>query len=234
MKLGVSTGSFYKPGKWIGTQKAIKEISKLDIKNIELGFIDFERVFKFDLKQAKKDLKGFKTIGIHLPAIHYKKNKETEFVTKVMFLLYKKLKADYVVTHSGWVKNPHYLKNKKWKVLIENDTGSYKTGYKKFGNFIKKHKFNVLLDVNHASDYGLKEVNNYIKNFKNKIKVVHLAGGHKRKSIWHKSFSKATKKFLKSIESIKKLNIPIIIEDNKIGVRELKKEIKKVKEWFNV
>ncbi len=232
MKLGISTGSFFRFGKWIGTQKAIKEISKLGVKHIEIGLIDFERVFKLDLKQAKKDLKGFKTIGIHLPAIHYKKNKETEFVTKVIYHLYKKLKADYVTVHSGWIKNPYYLKNKKWKVLIENNTQRHKVGYRKFGNFIKKHKFDMLLDVAHASDYGLKEVGNYVKNFK--IKAVHLSGGHKRKSVWHKSFSQATKKFLKSIESIKKLNVPIIIEDNKIDVKKLKKEIKKVKKWLSV
>ena len=126
------------------------------------------------------------------------------------------------------------LKKKKWNVLIENDTGNYKTGYRKFGNFIKKHRFNMLLDVNHASDYSEKEVSNYIKNYKNKIKIIHLAGGHQRKTVWHQPFSKATKKFLKSIEPIKQLKIPIVIEDNKITTKELKKEIKKVKKWFSV
>jgi len=230
-KLSVSTGSFWKPGKWLGHNQAIRKISKLNVKNIELCLLDFEEIFNLNVLQAKKDLKKFKTIGIHLPGHYYRKDKETKFVVDVMHFIYKTLKADYVVVHMDWLKNPHHLKKKKWNILVENVTGRHKVGYQKFSNFIKKHKLNMLLDVNHASDYGEKEIQNYIKKLKNKIKAVHLAGGHDKKK-FHKDFSKASKKFLKSLEPIKELNCPIVLEMSRITFKQLKKEIKEVKEWF--
>lgn len=236
MKLSVSTGSFWKKGDWIGTNQAIKEISKLKVKNIELCLINLDDILaNFNLLKAKKDLKKFRIIGIHMPAFHYKKDRQTRFVVKLMHHLYTALKAKYVVVHANWLKDPYWLKKRKWNILIENSTGYHQIGHKKFINLIKKHRFNMLLDVNHASDYGEKETTNYVKKLKNKIKVIHLAGGHQYKTVWHKSFSKATKKFLKSIEPIKTLNALIVIEDNKKTVKdkELKKEIEKVKEWLN-
>ena len=152
----------------------------------------------------------------------------------VKIKLYQINDCDYVFSTSLKEAIESYLKNKKWNVLVENVTGKHKIGHRKFKNFIKKNKFNVVLDVNHAGDYGPNEVSNYVKDLKNKIKVVHLAGGHQPGTVWHKSFSKASKKFLKSIEPIKKLNALIVIEDNKKTAKNkpLKKEIKEVKKWF--
>lgn len=232
MNLSISTGSFYSPQGWIGTNRSIKAISKLGVKNIELCLITFDKLVGFNLAQAKKDLRKFKIVGIHLPSFIYQKDAETKRVVDYYYYLYCLFKASYVVVHHGWAKDPYYLKKKKWLLLIENVPGHHKVGHRKFSRFIKKHHLNMLLDVNHASDYGLKEVGNYIKHFKNKIKVVHLAGGHKRNSVWHRSFSKAPKKVIKSFEPIKKLNVLFVLEDNKLTVKKLKKEIKKVKAWF--
>jgi len=234
MNLSISTGSFYSPKGWIGTNRAIRAVSKLGLKNIELCLISFDKFPGFNLPQAKKDLKKFKVVGIHLPSMYYQKDAETQRAVDYLHYIYWALKANYVVVHRNWVKNPYFLKKKPWLVLVENDTGHHKTDYKKFGRFIKKHRLNMLLDVNHASDYGLKEVSNYVKHFKNKIKAVHLAGGHQKKSVWHRSFSKASEKLIKSFEPIKRLDALIVLEDNKLNVKKMKKELQAVKKWFGV
>ena len=145
MKLGISTGSFWKPGRWFGHNQAIRKIAKLKVKNIELCLIDFEDTLaNFNLLPAKKDLKKFKTIGIHLPAFYYSKNKDSKFVTKVMHYIYKKTRAKYAVVHVNWIKDPYWLKKRKWNVLIENATGHQKIGHRKFINYVKKHRLNAL------------------------------------------------------------------------------------------
>ena len=84
----------------------------------------------------------------------------------------------------------------------------------------------------HSYTINKNETLKLVEAFKDRITQIHLSGTYRKKH--HQSMRIVTKDFLKSIEPIFDLDVPIIIEEDiKIkDIGEVKKEISMIKKLF--
>ncbi|MFA5931680.1 MAG: hypothetical protein WC821_05215 [archaeon] len=89
--------------------------------------------------------------------------------------------------------------------------------------------FNMCLDVSHAYDWGASETQRVVSKWKHRIKQIHFSNNRYHKD--HLMFKKVSKDFLKSIDPIRELNVPIIIEEDMgtPNLQEIKEEIKRIR-----
>ncbi|MBW2994231.1 hypothetical protein KY315_02315, partial [Candidatus Woesearchaeota archaeon] len=76
-KIIVSTGNFWDGKNPLDNIKAIKKIAKLDVDGIEITFTDPKYIEGFFSNELRNVLRKFKIIGMHMPAIKYKRDKKT-------------------------------------------------------------------------------------------------------------------------------------------------------------
>ena len=216
----------------------LDHLKELDISGIEITFATKERLYSHNPPaEIDQSLRRFRYIAIHAPFHLVKEAKNEEEVIKqldIIAKLYSELKAKNVIIHPDNLPPPEILSKYHFKVSIENLRKKRNITISKLRKIFKQyHKISFCLDTSHAYSWSKYETGKLIKAFKNKITQVHLSACYKGKD--HQSLRKATKDFLFSIASIKKLDIPIIIEaySKKIAFEFLKKEIEYIKKFLN-
>ncbi|MBW2986748.1 hypothetical protein KY333_05250 [Candidatus Woesearchaeota archaeon] len=232
-KIIVSTGNFWDGKNPLDNIKAIKKIAKLDVDGIEITFTDPKYIEGFFSNELRNVLRKFKIIGMHMPAIKYKRDKKTKDIIKKCYCLYRLLNADYAVLHLNWLKDPDLFKGTRWNIVVENGGSKHGLLAKDMHNFLKKYKrFKTVLDVNHAYETG--EIAEYVKKLKNRIYAVHLGGGEIKGKHTHRPFFKASKDYLDACEPIKKLECPIVLEYSFPEKQsQIDSDIQRIRNWLN-
>jgi len=217
----------------------IKYAKKLDISGVEITFATKEELYSFKLsKNNKLWLRRLSYITIHAPfkLIRASKNKE-EIIRQLNIIsnLYNDIKAKCVIIHPTDLPPPKILRQYNFTIATENLAKRKHITIRDLKkNFKKYPKIKLCLDVSHAYLWSKYETNNLIKAFKNKISLIHFSGTYRNKE--HQPLKNITKDFLSSIQPIKKLKVPIIIEED-IKIKNLKfvkEEIKIIKKLINL
>lgn len=209
-------------------------ISKLDIAGVEYTY--GKNLNERPIKEKEFDLlKDYSYISFHSPflfSLYYLKENEFYDQLSLMEYNYSKLNAKAIVTHPEQTNYFPDKINSKMNFLTENMNLSKRKKRLKngFENTIKKRPdFDLCIDINHCYSWGIDETERIVKKWKNKIKQVHFSNNRYGKG--HLPFEKVSKDFLKSIEPLKDLNVPIIIEEDMpyTKIKDIKEEIKRVK-----
>jgi endonuclease IV len=212
----------------------IDVISKLDIDGIEYTYGKYynERI---PLKKDFDVLKNYSYVSIHSPfklSLDLMDKKEFFSTFKKIEKDYKKMNAKNIVVHP--TQNDFFPKklNSKMNFVTENlnpkkGKNRPKLGFEKILN--KNKNWGLCLDVSHAYGWGIEETERIVKKWKKRIKEVHFSNN--RYHIDHLSFEKVSRDFLKSIEPLKELDVPIIIEEDMrySKISEIKKEVERVR-----
>jgi endonuclease IV len=222
-KICFATGNLFR---LIGKRDIMEIISNLDIYGVEYTYGKYYN----ERKPNEKDfeiLKNYDFVSIHAPfrlSTDLVTKKEFEKTIKLIKNDYEKMNAKHIVFHPTQ-KIPAKLP--KMNYVTENlnpKKGFYrpKNGFETILN--TKSDWNLCLDVSHAYDWGVDETQRIVKKWNKRIKSVHLSNNRYHRD--HLNFEKVSKKFLKSIEPIKDLNVPIIIEEDMkyTKISEIKKE----------
>ena len=232
-KLCFATGSLRR---LMGKKDVMGIISKLDVDGVEYTYGKFygER----PLSESDFDiLKNYKYNSVHSPfKLSFDLVSEIEF-NKTMNLIvkdYKKMKATQMVVHPQNIL-PNKLPNLNF--VTENMTPKKNISGRRlsFEKVLNQNKdFGLCLDASHAYFWGIEETERIVKKWKKRIKQVHFSNNRYNKD--HLTFEKVGRNFLKSIEPILDLNVPIVIEEDMhyIKVSDIKKEIKRVKEILSL
>ena len=102
----------------------------------------------------------------------------------------------------------------------------------KLKKIIKEYNLGLCLDVAHSYFWSEKETKKLIDEFKEVITQVHFSNNYKGKD--HLPFNKVSKRFLRSIDPLKKFNVPIIIEEDiKTKDFDWNREISNIKRILN-
>jgi sugar phosphate isomerase/epimerase len=202
----------------------MKYIRKLDVSGVEITFASKEALYSFKLsKNDKSWLKSLDYISIHAPFNLVKESKNKEEVIKqlsAILKLYEDVNAKNVVIHPDDLPNLKILEKYKFNISTENlPPGRHITlSYlRKILNTYPNIRF--CLDVSHAYTHSKYETNKLINAFKHKISQIHFSGTYRRR--YHQSLRSVTGDFLSSIQHVKELSVPIIIEES-IETKSLK------------
>lgn len=214
--------------------------ANLDIDGLELTLAQKEDVFLTKLSTAnKKWLMSLDYVTIHAPfKLMRAADNEEEIIKQLDIIakLYPKIKARNVIIHPRDLPEPETLKRYDFNISTEN------VRFKKRGGitisnlkkiFCKYPKIKLCLDVAHAYTWSKYETRKLVKNFKNRISQIHFSGTYRKKD--HKSLRIVTRNFMESIEPIKGLDAPIVIEEDfkRRNLKFVREEIEFVKKIFN-
>lgn len=212
----------------------IKYVRMLDISGVEITLATSQELLGFKLSSDdSKWLRGLEYVSIHAPFFDFGDIEDARLL-KIYFdrlaELYKEVNAKNIVIHPDQLPPKDLLKKYDFKISTENleaKRRNYISDLKKI--FAQYPKMGLCLDVLHAYTFGENEAGGLIKEFKNRITQVHFSGTYRKKR--HQSLKVVTSIFLRSIEPIKKLDVPIVIEEDMEvkSIKYLKDEVAYIK-----
>jgi len=232
-KLCFATGCLWK---LVGKVDVMDFISNLDIDGVEYTY---GRYYD-ERKPTAKDfdiLKNYKYNSIHAPfrlSLDLMEKNEFDLVINKVVVDYKEMNSKHIVFHPGIVL-PSELP--KLGYVTENlnpkkGKNRPRLGFEKI--LTERKDWGLCLDASHAYDWGEEETGRIVKEWKHRIKAVHFSNN--RYHVDHEPFVKVSKSFLRSIEPLKELDVPFVIEEGShfTELGDVKKEIKRVRDILSL
>jgi hypothetical protein len=208
-------GNIWKWEKSINRAGLLDYIMKLDVDGVELTLAKKEEIFAF--KPNKKQLKWLrkqKYVSIHAPFRLVKNAADEEEIIRQLDKIqeiYDLVGAKTVIIHPTNLPRLELLKRYSFHFSIENLPKKRHTTVDKMAKMIKQYHSSLCLDVTHAYFWSRKETARYVNRFKGNISEVHLSGNYMKKD--HLSLREVTRTFMESIEPLRLIDAPIIIEE---------------------
>ncbi len=188
-----------------------------------------EEEINYLLKIGKDKLKYFKYVSFHTPSFLYKNNKNTRKILQKFSLLREKLAIQNFVFHTDKKNDWTFLSSYNIPISVENmdNKKNYGKTIEEMKKILEKYNFGLTLDLQHCytNDKKMKLTKNFHEELGEKIKEYHLSGFSKNKN--HAPLFKTEEKEI--IFSLKKRNIPIILEGVFSSLKDAKKELIYVK-----
>jgi len=214
----------------------LRYLKNLDLSGVEFTFPTENALYAFRL--SKENLSWLKTlpyVTIHAPFnLFFEENQDNILhQMDIISSLYDTIRAENVIIHPTRSNAIELLKHFSFKVSIENMPPKMHfdgIGLKKI--FAAHPDFQFCLDVSHAYLWSKHETEKLINIFGERISQIHLSGTYRRKS--HQSLLTVTDDFMHSIQCIKTLNVPLVIEEdfeNK-SIAIVKKELSFIRRLF--
>ena len=216
----------------------IQYARNLGVDGVEITFSSKEELYSFKLSEEDvKWLKSLEYVTIHAPFKLKSKSKDEQEIIKqceIILKLYQQINAKNVIIHPLDLPSPELLAKFPFKVSTENLTKKKNVTITDLQKIFQKYpKIGLCIDVAHAYLWSKDETQKLIDAFGDRITQFHLSGTYKKRD--HQSLRKVTKNFISSIEPIKRLNVPIVIEEDFLikNLNYLHEEVKYIKRMFN-
>ena len=212
-------------------------MKELDVSGVEITLATREELYSFNpSNDNKKWLTNLDYVTIHAPFTLFLES-EDEIVRQIekISILYKNIHAQNVIIHPYYeLPDPTIIKACDFEVSIENlpkKCASFGSGLRKI--LFTNSQLKLCLDVSHAYTWSGQETANLIDEFGERISQIHLSGTFYGKD--HQSLRKVSNRFLHSIQPVKNLDVPIVIEENMSpgSIDYVKEEINYIKTLMN-
>jgi len=215
--IGFALGSIWRWMKGSNRAQLIDYLKELNIDGVEITLGTKEELYSFRLTPSQVSwLKKLDYVSIHAPFRLVRRADTPEEVIKqlnIISRLYKQVNAKNVIIHPNDLPSPKVLASYDMNFSTENLPKKRKVTIAKLASTLKKYPhMGLCLDVAHAYLWSRSETEKLVKRFSKRITEVHFSGTYRKKD--HLSLQKVTKQFIKSIQPIKSLNVPIIIEED--------------------
>jgi len=218
----------------------INFVKKLDISGVELTFSTKEELYAFRLsKPNKKWLRDLEYVTIHAPFRLYQKAANEEEVIKqinVISKIYHDLNCKNVIIHPETeMFNLDLLNECEFEISVENLPQKSSISILNLREILDKYShIKFCLDISHAYSWSKFETGKLIEVFQDRISQIHFSGSYRKKD--HQSLQKVSKAFLFSIQPIKQLKVPIVIEEDMEpnSLEYVKGEIEYIKNFFQM
>ncbi len=211
-------GNFWKFLKSNNRAELIQYIEKLKVDGIEIGLSKREDLFGLSFnKEQKKYLKELKYVSIHLPVGAVKDCFDKEVIKSMdkVIGLYNEINAQCIVIHPDALPSAEIFEKYKDKArwLTENLDKFSGYGIKELMVVFEKYPYlGLCLDVCHCLTWGSDNANELVREFGDRIFQIHMSNFDGEKQ--HTQVKGASGEFLKHLESIRKFNVPIVIEED--------------------
>ena len=233
MVIGFNNGVFYRLGFDRLSEKIINAFRINNVNAIEFSCIN-EKIIDNLLNASPKDYKCFEYISVHAPDINYGINEISHRILKKIKKISRLFNVQNIIIHPDVVDD--------WSIF--NDYNSLPISIenmderKKFGKtvsdiktLLNKYNFGFTLDLQHCfvNDNKMKLAEDFQELFKSRIVEYHISGYDKNLS--HHPLYKTKQDII--IKSLKRNDIPIIIESNFDQLDDIKHELAYIKDKIN-
>jgi endonuclease IV len=234
----LALGNIWRWNKSKNRNALLNYIKNLDISGVELTFATKDDLYSFKLSNKNKLwLENLNYVSIHAPFWLFKDSENVEEVfhqLNCIRKIYHQIGAKRVVIHpEPELIQSDILNEYAIKFSIENLPRKNNVPVSCLKKILRKYpQMDLCLDTSHAYSWSKYETGKLIQTFKEKISQIHFSGSYRRKQ--HVSLRKVSKNFLFSIQPIKHLDVPVVIEeDMKIkSLKYLRDELEYTKRLF--
>ncbi len=212
MILSIATGNMYRWHQPKDTNQLIGYCRELDIDGVELTYAGKEEFLDQPITQENiRYLSSIEYVSIHSPFKHtFKGNEESIDLLAKLSDLYRKVKAKNMIIHPDKIARYSMVDDDIY-VSTENLHKKGRYNFQEISIVLEKNpKIGLCLDVCHAFSISDEETGLIVERWKDRISQVHLSSVFRSRR--HLPMQKASKRFLKSIEPIKDLSVPIVLE----------------------
>lgn len=226
--------------RWTASQnigELVDYTKELDISGVEVTFASKEELYAFALSGDDKSwLRNLDYVSIHAPfrLISESDNNE-ELIGQLDMIadLYKEINARNIVIHPDELPFPEILENYRLHFSTENLPLLGSAGITDLRNVFDTYpEMKLCLDVSHAYLHSERETGYLVDAFSERISQVHFSGATEHAD--HLSLRQVTERFMSSIQPIKGLHVPIVIEEDieSKNLEEVREEIRCIKAIF--
>lgn len=228
--LSFALGNIWRWTKSKNRDVLIPYVRELDVSGIEITFALKEELYSFRLSEDNRSwLRSLDYVTIHAPFDLIGGSAGKDEVIRqldIISALSDDVNAGNIIIHPDNLPPPEILKEYGFNVSTENLPPKSRISMPDLKRVLDRYpEIGLCLDVSHAYLWSKHETRRLVKAFKDRITQVHLSGTYKRKD--HQSLRSVTRAFLYSIQPVKELNVPIVIEEDieTKSLRFVKKEI---------
>lgn len=190
----------------------LKYTKDLDINGIEITLSDKEELYSFNLSHENENfLEKLEYISIHAPFKLISNSEEQGLLRLHVYLLNnlsRKVKSKNMIIHPNEIPFS-LIKDYSFKVSSENMSNN--TNYD-LDSILEHPEIGLCLDVSHAYKISKEETSKLIERHRERITQVHFSSFKNGKN--HQSVIDADNGFYESIERLKELTCPIVIEED--------------------
>lgn len=213
----------------------INYVRELDISGVELTLAFKDELYSFKLSEDDKSwLRNLDYVSIHAPFRLIERSESKEEVIRqldIISRLYDDIDAKNVIVHPTDLPTPEILEKYNFNISTENLPPKRNVTISDLEKILGSYpKIKLCLDVAHAYLWSKHETGKLVKAFKEKISQVHFSGTYRKKD--HQSLRSVGKDFLFSIQPLRELNVPIVIEETmeEKDLKFVKEEIRYVRD----
>jgi hypothetical protein len=203
---------------------------QLDISGVEITLASKDELFSFQLSEEDR------TWLLHAPfrlVSESANQKELMSQLKLLSDLYQSVNAKTIVIHPDEMPDPELLQQQAFTVSTENMPEGRFSMQSNLNHLMSRYPGIALcVDVSHAFLRSGKETAQLVSAFSNKISQIHLSGANAASD--HLSLRNAPGEFLRSIQPIKTLRVPMVLEADirTMSIEYLKEEIEYIKHFL--
>jgi len=216
----------------------IDYVRDLDVSGVELTLATKKDLYSLKLsKENNLWLKKLEYVTIHAPFHLFEdaeNEKEVSDQLNTMTKIYHQIDAKRVIIHpEPELIQSEILKEYPIQFSIENLPRKYNFSLSFIKNILGKYPHvDMCLDISHAYSWSKYETHKLIQAFKEKISQIHFSGSYRRKQ--HVSLRRVSKDFLFSIQPLKYLDVPIVIEEDLEikSLQNVRQELEYIKRLF--
>jgi sugar phosphate isomerase/epimerase len=216
----------------------IDYVRDLDVTGIELTLATKKDLYSFKLSNENTLwLKKLDYVTIHAPFNLFKESENEKDVydqLDTMVTIYHQVDAKRIIIHpEPKLIQSDILKGYPVQFSIENLPRKHNFSISFVKTILDKYPhMDMCLDTSHAYSWSKYETCKLIQAFMKKISQIHFSGSYRKKM--HVSLRKVSKNFLYSIQPLKYLDVPIVIEED-LEIKSLKyvrQELEYIKRLF--
>jgi sugar phosphate isomerase/epimerase len=238
--ISFATGNIWRWSASDNPASLLRHLRGLDISGVELTFGSKAGLYAFrPSARDRRWLRGLDRVTVHAPFHLMGLMGEAETEEELMRQLGRiaeiceDLEAREVIIHPDNLPPPETLAALGLPVSTENlPRKGYRTAEDLEGVFERYPEVGLCLDVSHAYLSSRHETERLVRAFRQRITQVHLSGTYRRQD--HRPLREVRKAFLQSIEPVRALPVPIVIEEDMKGrdIMFLKEEIAYIRSFF--
>ncbi len=218
--------------------RLLESIMEIGVSGVELTFGTKGELYSFRLSNKNRSwLRKLEYVSVHAPFRLVAESDGEEEVARQLDIiqgLYDDVDARNVVIHPDNLPEPEILESYDFFVSTENLEKRRHVAIDDLKRIFRSYpKLGFCLDTSHAYTCSKEEATLLIRAFKNRISQVHFSGTYRNRR--HQSLAHVTKDFLSSIQPVKKLDVPIVIEGGSRftkGMQTVRKEVEQFKSFF--